>query len=707
MAAVDTVSTLGAAAFEVASLVGVELAMFVAAAIVYVAFAGWPRQPSKGKGKGKLLGDGKVKVCPSPERDTATVVNVGKKKAPIEAAAPVPKSASSECKGGNEQQMSRAMEAIRSAARSNDLAMATAIFNAVERTISTVPAQMYNSYLDACIHCGDLKLALDLFVEMKKLSCVDVVSYNTLIKGYLSSGKSQDAHRILQEMSAAGFAANQVTYNQLLNAKVNAKDHKGMWQVFSEMIAANVKGNFVTCSIILKSMTISTPLQQLEGVIKIAEEIDGKMEETAMASIVDACIRCKRLTTLSDFLRRNEKKGIFDYLQAPAYGMIVKAYGEAGLVEQVKEVWAQMQRNKATPSAMTMGCLVEALVINNYGDEAWQIVNEELKHEDRKDAINTVVYSTLLKGFSSTKCIDKVLALYKEMQAHGIECNKISYNTMLDACAKCSAMGHAASLLQDMKQSNIDPDLITYSSVIKGYCLAGEVDRAFKVLDDMKRDGKLAPDEIMFNSLLDGCAKQRRVNDALNILKEMKCAGIKPTNFTLSILIKLLGHSRKLGLAFEMFSDICKENDIKPNIQVYTCLVHACILNRCLDRAFSTYENAVKDGCRLDDRFFGVLAKGCLQRNQPLKAVEVVRAAYRLPGTSLACPARTVGIDSQTLDEICRQLRSAGQQEQAALERLQHDLQGSGVVAGRGGLKTQAAGSARPWQKPGTFGNGK
>merc|ERR1719473_2347951 len=132
------------------------------------------------------------------------------------------------------------------------------------------------------------------------------------------------------------------------------------------------------------------------------------------------------------------------------------------------------------------------------------------------------------------------------MRNKNIPCNTITYNTMLDACAKCCSMCRAPTLLEDMKTSCVEPDIITYSTIVKGYCLEGDVDRAFCVLEDMKSDGNFGPDEIMYNSILDGCAKQHRTDDALKLLDEMKSTGVIPSNYTLSILVKLLGHARRL-----------------------------------------------------------------------------------------------------------------------------------------------------------------
>jgi len=290
-----------------------------------------------------------------------------------------------------------------------------------------------------------------------------------------------------------------------------------------------------------------------------------------------------------------------------------------------------------------------------------------------------VIYSTVLKGFAFAHRIDMVFAVYQKMCSQNIPCNTITYNTMLDACAKCCTMHRASGLLEDMQKSSVEPDIITYSTIVKGYCLEGDVDKAFSVLEDMKGDDKFVADEIMYNSILDGCSKQHRVDDAMRLLEEMKATGVVPSNYTLSILVKLLGHARRLSQAFKLVEELSQQHGFRPNVQVYTCLVQACLVNRRLERAITLHDTMVSDaGCPTDSKFYAVLARGCLQLQQPLKAVEVVRAAYQLPGHSMAAPARKdarpVGVEARTLDEVAGRLRYGGHAEQQALAQLTADL---------------------------------
>merc|ERR1719378_651654 len=104
----------------------------------------------------------------------------------------------------------------------------------------------------------------------------------------------------------------------------------------------------------------------------------------------------------------------------------------------------------------------------------------------------------------------------------------------------------------------------------------------------------------MFNSLLDGCARQHRLEDALTLLENMKSSGVAPSNYTLSIMVKLLGRARRLTQAFEMVKSLCAEHGFRANVQVYTCLMQACFQNRQLGKALALHDQSVEDGCVFD-----------------------------------------------------------------------------------------------------------
>jgi len=569
---------------------------------------------------------------------------------------------------------------IKSCGRERNLQGAVQVFNRLKQSGVHMNSMIYNCLIDACVQCGDLQSATGYFDQMKQLNFVDVVSYNTILKAHLALGRFQEAHALLNEMTERGLPANKVTYNEFLNALVIAKDRRGTWALLDDMEAAGLAPNSATCSILLKSMTAHSHSSDIERTMSFMNKTEEPMDEVLFSSVIEACIRIRRLDLLSIMMKRCAEHGGLPALTAPTYGSMIKAYGQAGNVERVWALWSEMKNRGVTPTAITFGCTVDALVKNGCVEDAWVLTHELLKDETRCQFVNTVIYSTILKGFAMSKQTQRIFAVHAEMRESNVQCNTITYNTMIDACARCGSMDRVPALLEEMKKTHVEPDIITYSTLVKGYCLSGDVDRAFQVLQEMKQDGKYAADEILYNSLLDGCAKQHRVEEAIQLLDEMRTNGVSPSNYTLSILVKLLGRARRLNEAFAIIDDLCASHGFRANIHVYTCLAQACIQNRKLDRALATHNTMITDaGCQPDQKFYSVLARGCLQVGAIDKVDAVVRCAHHLPGHNMAISrGAPCGVETKVLEEIIVKLNSAGHTDKAMAAALLADLRKHG-----------------------------
>merc|ERR1719272_2839069 len=309
---------------------------------------------------------------------------------------------------------------------------------------------------------------------------------------------------------------------------------------------------------------------------------------------------------------------------------MIKAYGHARDVRRVKELWCQMLSIRIQPTSVTLGCMIEALVANGCTMEAWELAQKMWNDKATRTLVNTVTYSSILKGFAHAKDTDKVMALYEEMKAHEITPNTITFNTILNAFAQGGAMQRVPALLEDMKVAvpAVEPDIVTYSTIVKGFCNAGNLDRALKVLKDMKTNGKHAPDEVMYNSLLGGCAKEHRPDDALQLLNDMRKYNVAPSNYTLSMLVKLMGRCRRINQAFTMLEDISSEYDLKVNIQVYTCLIQGCFNAGQAGKALALQEKIIREGLTPDSMTYTVPVRGCVQGGLLDKAIELTKIAY-------------------------------------------------------------------------------
>ncbi|CAJ1439566.1 unnamed protein product [Effrenium voratum] len=417
--------------------------------------------------------------------------------------------------------------------------------------------ELQNALLHALIQCGDAAgdTALELFNQLKAEKKADVVTFNIMLRSLLCAGKREEAQALLKDMEEHGLSANKVTITELLSDRVRAEDEEGLWRIVDWMQSTEFGVTNAACSILLKRVTADSPASEVDRIFALVDRLEDP-DEALCGAAVEAAVRASRPKLASRFMETLGSRK-----SAATYGSMIKLHGQNGDQRQVWSTWRMMAEKSVQPSSVTLGCMVEALVHCGQVNEAAALVRETAA--SNAVVLNTVIYSSIIKGFAQAKQMEKCFETLEEMEVQGIPGNTITYNTLLDACAKSGAMSRVEEIFEKMRLCEVEPDRITYSTLIKGYCVSGELDCAFKLFEELKADGKLDLDEIVYNSLLDGCGRQQKPQKAMEYLKDMISVGIAPSNYTLSIMVKLLGRARRLKEALKLANDYRKAQNLR------------------------------------------------------------------------------------------------------------------------------------------------
>merc|ERR1719487_681342 len=138
----------------------------------------------------------------------------------------------------------------------------------------------------------------------------------------------------------------------------------------------------------------------------LLDTLEEPVDEVLFSSVIEACIRIKQLHFLSDMMQKYRTRGDFVALTAPTYGSMIKAFGQAGQIMQILELWAEMETRGVQPTQITVGCMTEALVRCREPQKAWDLIHKlqataDRQQEEQGATVNTVIYSTVLKGFAT------------------------------------------------------------------------------------------------------------------------------------------------------------------------------------------------------------------------------------------------------------------------------------------------------------------
>jgi pentatricopeptide repeat protein len=512
---------------------------------------------------------------------------------------------------------------------------------AAEAVFALCPEQnfvLHNALLDICVEQGDLVASERWMRELVSKDMADVVTYNTLMKVHLNQHQFKRARAVIEKMRQAGFSPNLVTFHAILDATLTAckGNMSEAWGILDEMEACGLKPNHITCSILLKSVQNSSNQSDVEWTIQVVNSIED-IDEILLSSVVEACVRVNRGDLLSGVLRRQRGKagpGRVEVKGAHTYGSLIRGHGFIHDLDGVWATWREMRTRQIVPTSITLGCMVEALVMNEDPDAGYDMIKEMLADRQCRGCVNAVIYCSVLKGLSHQKRMETLWPIYQEMLEKRMDFSIITYNTLVDACARCGHMDKVPVLLKDMQTLGIEPNVITYSTILKGHCQAGDVELGFQVLQRMREETKLVPDEIMYNSLLDGCARSTLYESGMAVVEDMQKAGVRPSNYTLAILVKLASRAAKLDKAFELAESISKKYRFRLNGHVYTNLLQGCICHQDHKRGLGVLAQMLREQVRPEARAYVLVIRGCMAAGDCALAAQMLRLACGLPCTS-------------------------------------------------------------------------
>jgi len=279
-------------------------------------------------------------------------------------------------------------------------------------------------------------------------------------------------------------------------------------------------------------------------------EVDCVIYNTCLAT----CVAADRLEQAKQLLADMERAdGVADVI---TYNTLMKGYAKSGRMDECSSLLEALSARNIPPSQVTYGILLDGFINDNQLEKAAQVF-EKMSKENVP--MNTVLYTTLIKGFARAGEVEQAMRVYEQMS----------------------------------NERSMLPDLITFSILIKANCDADRLGEALKLLDRMLAQG-LRPDEVVFNNLLAGCARQSNAELGKRLYLDMTASGIRPSNATFSILIRLYQQSKLLEDAVEMLRTEPSKHKVNPESRLFLQLIQSCVRDRQGRRAVEVYQMMIE-----------------------------------------------------------------------------------------------------------------
>ncbi|KAH0941627.1 hypothetical protein HID58_001264 [Brassica napus] len=372
---------------------------------------------------------------------------------------------------------------------------------------NSVHAQAIKSGLCGCVYVqtglvglysrlGYIDMAKKAFDEIRDKN---IVSWNSLLHGYLESGDLEEARRVFDEIPVKDV----VSWNLIISSYAKRGDMSNARSLFLAMplkstVSWNILiGGYVSC-----------------GETKLARTCFDAMPDKSSLScvtMISGYTKSGDVESAEELFRQMFKK---DKL---VYDAMIACYAQNGKPKDALKLFSQMlEANSGVglqPDEITLSSVVSAssqLGDTSFGTWVESYITEHGIQMD--DLLSTSLIDLYMKGGE----FDKAFKLFNGLNKK----DTVSYSAMITGCGINGLAAEANRLFQEMIEKNILPNQVTFTGLLSACSHSGLVQDGYKCFDSMKKYN-VEPSADHYGIMVDMLGRAGRLEEAYEVIKGM------------------------------------------------------------------------------------------------------------------------------------------------------------------------------------------
>ncbi|KAF9617035.1 hypothetical protein IFM89_033105 [Coptis chinensis] len=491
-----------------------------------------------------------------------------------------------------------------------------------------------SSLVDMYGKCGVLEDAKRIFDE---ISDRNVVTWNSMVVGYVQNGMNEEAIRMFYDMRVEGVEPTRVTVASFLSAAANLDAIEEGKQgcaiaIVNGLELDNILGtslmNFYSkVSLIEDAELVFSKMIERDAVTwnllisgyvqvgRVEEAIDIchhmrsenlRFDSVTLASLLSASANtinlelgkeghgyCIRNNLVSDVVvassiihmyakcaRINNARWVFSTAvqrDLVLWNTLIAAYAEWGFSGEALKLFYQMQLEGVSPNVVSWNSVIKGFL------RLGQILEAENMFAWMQSSgmqPNLITWTSLITGMSESGYGDESILLFKQMQVVGLRPNTASIIGVLSACIKVVSLQYGRAIHGYITRHNFLSSLSISTSLVDMYAKCGSLCLANRVFNIL-----LNKELPIYNAMISGYAIHGRAVEALTLFEQMQKEGLKPDGITFTAVLSACSHAGLVDEGLEVFTKMLTEYRVNPSMEHYGCVVSLLSRGGNLDRA--------------------------------------------------------------------------------------------------------------------------
>ncbi|KAK9135650.1 hypothetical protein Syun_014980 [Stephania yunnanensis] len=291
------------------------------------------------------------------------------------------------------------------------------------------------------------------------------------------------------------------------------------------------------------------------------------------------------------------------------YSKLISVMGKKRQTRMAMWLFSEMRNSGCRPDTSVYNALVTAHLHSKDKAKALQKAIgyfEKMKGMERCKP-NVVTYNILLRAFAQARNVDKVDALFQDLDESIVSPDIYTYNGVMDGYGKNGMIREMESVLSRMKSNQMKPDIITFNLLIDAYGKRQAFDKMEQVFRSLTHS-KERPTLPTFNSMILNYGKARLREKAESIVKKMTDMGYKPSFVTYESLITAYGYCDCISRARDIFDEML-ELGKEVRVSTLNVMLDVYCLNNLPTEAHLVFDYMYNRGFVMDSSTYKLLYK--------------------------------------------------------------------------------------------------
>ncbi|KAK4274207.1 hypothetical protein QN277_017469 [Acacia crassicarpa] len=445
--------------------------------------------------------------------------------------------------------------------------------------------------------CKNIESARKVFDNMPRRN---VISWTTLMAGYVQNSQPENAIRVFQEMLDAGSYPSNYSLAIALNACTCLNSVKLGDQFHAFIIKYHIDsdtsiGNAL-CSLYSKCGRLDYALRAFKRI----EEQNVISWTAAISACGDNGEATKGLRIFVEMLSENIQPN--EFTLASVLGLCCEILS----LELGTQIHSLSTKLGYDSNLRIRNSLTYLYLKSGWIDEAQRLFN-------RMESVSLVTWNAMIAGHSQRMEVanddsvyrsgSEALNLFLKLNRSGMKADLFTFSSVLSICSRLVALEQGEQIHAQSIKTGFLSDVVVGTSLINMYNKCGSIERASKAFLEMSTRTMIS-----WTSMITGYSQHGRSQQALDLFEDMRLARVKPNEITFVGVLSACSHAGLVNEALRYFEIMQKEYKIKPVMDHYGCLIDMFVRLGRLEDAFDFIK---KKGFEPSEFIWSNLIAGC------------------------------------------------------------------------------------------------